>query len=94
MVFKTLRLVAILAAALIAPYCRAEAQQSGDVHRIGYVQIAPPQVQLHLTEVFERGLRESGYTAGRDILIEYRFAGRRVDRLPALVADLVRLNLE
>jgi ABC-type uncharacterized transport system substrate-binding protein len=92
--FNILRLIAMLIVGCLALHRAAEAQQSGKVPRVGYLQIASPEVQLHLTEAFERGLREKGYTPGRDIVIEYRFAGGRVERLPELAADLVRLKVD
>ena len=70
------------------------AQQPGKVHRIGYLQIAPREAQVHLIEAFERGLTERGYVVGRDILIEYRFADGKPERLDKLADDLVRLKVD
>jgi putative tryptophan/tyrosine transport system substrate-binding protein len=47
-----------------------------------------------LTEAFQQGLRQLGYIEGRNIVIEYRFADGREDRLPELAAELVRLNVD
>ena len=71
-----------------------EAQQAQRVYRIGYLQVAPRDVQVHLIDAFEDGLRKQGYSFGRDIVIEYRFADGDVDRLPNLAADLVRLKVD
>jgi putative ABC transport system substrate-binding protein len=64
------------------------------VWRIGYLQISPREAQLHLIQAFEGGLRERGYTLGRDVVIEYRFADGQFKRLPELAADLVRLKVD
>ncbi len=72
----------------------AGAQQTGKVWRIGYLQTSPREAQAHLIQAFEGGLRERGYTPGRDIVIEYRFADGSVERLPELAADLVRLKVD
>jgi len=89
-----LRALALLALAILLPIGLAAAQQSGKVHRIGYLQIAPREVQAHLIAAFERGLTERGYVVGRDVLIEYRFADGKPERLNKLAEDLVRLKVE
>jgi putative ABC transport system substrate-binding protein len=70
----------------------AEAQQSGKVRRIGYVSTTLPGSVTH--EAFRQGLRDLGYTEGKDIVIEWRHAEGNPDRLPDLAADLVRLNVD
>jgi ABC-type uncharacterized transport system substrate-binding protein len=78
---------------LAAPLA-AEAQQPAKVARIGYLSInlaAAPPNQL---EAFRRGLRDLGYVEGRDVVIEYRDASGKVDRLSALAAELVALKVD
>jgi putative tryptophan/tyrosine transport system substrate-binding protein len=71
------------------------AQHAGNVPRIGYLSpgSASPGPLAHHDE-FQRGLRELGYVEGRSIVIEYRFADGKFDRLAALAAELVQLNVE
>jgi putative tryptophan/tyrosine transport system substrate-binding protein len=73
----------------------ARAQQVGKVPRIGYLSpgsASPGPLAYH--DEFERGLRELGYIEGRNIVIEYRFADGKFDRLGALAAELVQLNVD
>jgi putative tryptophan/tyrosine transport system substrate-binding protein len=72
----------------------AFAQQPVKVSRIGYLTISPRATQSHLIEAFERGLTERGYVVGRDIVIEYRFADGRLERLQGLAEDLVRAKVD
>jgi putative ABC transport system substrate-binding protein len=81
-----------IAAALASPG-RVFAQSSKKTVRIGYLQTAPRSAQLELMQSFEVGLRERGYTVGRDLLIEARFAEGKIDRLPGLAAELVQLGI-
>src|SRR3982751_4917754 len=80
-------------ALLTAPFI-AEAQQAAKVARIGYLA-TNPAISPHLHEAFLlQGLRDLGYIEGRNVLIEYREAEGKADRLPALAAQLVALNVD
>ena len=57
---------------------------------IGFLGSASPELSANLVRAFREGLSETGYVEGRNITIEYRWAGGQNDRLPALAADLVR----
>jgi putative tryptophan/tyrosine transport system substrate-binding protein len=71
----------------------AEAQQPArEVPRIGILFIGDRN-QPHL-EAFRQGLRERGYTEGKNIAIEYRYAEGKIDRLPLLAAELVKLKVD
>jgi putative ABC transport system substrate-binding protein len=73
----------------------AYAQQVGKVPRIGYLSpgsASPGPLAYH--DEFQRGLRELGYVEGQNIVIEYRFAEGKFDRLDQLAAELVRLNVD
>ena len=67
----------------------APAQQGMAV--IGFLHSGSPQVNSGIVEAFRQGLREAGYTEGKNIKIEFRWAEDRNDRLPALAADLIRI---
>ena len=57
---------------------------------IGFLSSASPQSYAHVVAAFRQGLKEVGYVEGQNIAIEYRWAEGQYDRLPALVADLLR----
>jgi putative tryptophan/tyrosine transport system substrate-binding protein len=83
-----------LTAALLAAPLAAEAQQAGRVFRIGFLGVADPARYAPGVEAVRLGLRDYGYVEGRNITIEFRWAEGRYDRLPALAAELVRLNVD
>jgi putative ABC transport system substrate-binding protein len=72
----------------------ASAQQPAKVSRIGYLTGATPDGQSARIEAFRQGLRDLGYVEGKNIVIEYRYAEEKRDRLSALAAELVRLKVE
>jgi putative ABC transport system substrate-binding protein len=80
-------------AVLFAAPLAAEAQQAAKIARIGYLSpnlAASP----HLHEAFRQGLRDLGYVEGRNVVIEYRDAEGKPERLPALAAELVALKVD
>jgi putative tryptophan/tyrosine transport system substrate-binding protein len=79
---------------LLAPHFPAEAQQPTKVPRIGYLSVSSPSAMSTRTEAFRQGLRELGYVEGKNIVIEWRSAEGQRDRLPSLVAELVRLKVD
>ena len=85
-------LAVVLALGLLAGPLAAEAQQASKVYRIGYLsdRLGPGAFE----EAFLRGLRELGYVQGRNIVIEYRWAEGKVERLPALAAELISLKVD
>ena len=77
----------------------AAAQQPTKIPRIGFLSrdLHPADSRApapHNLEAFRQGLRELGYVEGKNIVIEYRYADGRSERLPALTEELVRLNVE
>jgi putative ABC transport system substrate-binding protein len=84
--------ITLLLGGLFSPSA-AEAQQAAKA-RIGILTINSAAAAPHLTEAFLQGLRDLGYVEGRTVAIEYRDAGGKVDRLPALAAELVALKVD
>jgi putative tryptophan/tyrosine transport system substrate-binding protein len=83
-----------LCALLPALCASAEAQQPTKVPRIGYLFGASLSADSARIPAFRQGLRELGYVEGKNIIIEYRYAEGKFDRLPALAAELVRLKVD
>jgi len=73
---------------------RAEAQQPTKIPRIGYLGGGSPSSNPARIEAFRQGLRELGYVEGKNIVIEWRYAEEKLDRLPALAAELVSLKVD
>ena len=83
----------IAAGSLLAAPLAAEAQQTAKAARIGYLSpnlAASP----HLRVAFRQGMRDLGYVEGRNVVIEFRDAERKTERLPALAAELVALKVD
>jgi putative ABC transport system substrate-binding protein len=85
-------MVMLVVAALAAPLA-GEAQQAGKVSRVGVLSPGkpPPDDAFHQRELFEAGLRELGWTPGSNVLVDYRYAEGKLERLPVLAAELVRI---
>jgi len=80
---------------LLAVCFPAEAQQPTNVPRIGYVSgSGNPKTPGPQVEGFQQGLRDLNYIEGKNILVEYRYVERGLDRVPGLVAELVRLKVD
>src|SRR6516165_2732976 len=71
----------------------ARAQQPGKIHTIGFLSPSVPVFTAVIT-AFSNALRELGWIEGQNIAIERRYAENRLERLPELAAELVRLNVE
>jgi putative tryptophan/tyrosine transport system substrate-binding protein len=88
-VLSILFVVVLLAVAVIA-----DAQQAAKVPRIGILFPGSPATFSLRSNAFLQGLGELGYLEGKTIAIEWRWAEDKVERLPELAAELVRLNVD
>jgi len=88
-VLSILFVVVLLAFAVIA-----EAQQPKKVPRIGYVGGVSLSANTARHEAFRQGLRELHYVEGKNIVIDWRSADGKIERFPALAAEMVRLKLD
>ena len=79
---------------LLALCSSGEAQQPTKIPRIGYLAFGDPTSAGPPVEAFRQGLREFGYVEGENILVEYRYAEGRQDRVPSLVNELVQLKVD
>ena len=86
-------MVTLILSLLTAPFV-VEAQPAAHVPRLGLLIPGSASAFASRIEAFRHGLRDLGYVEGRNIAIEYRFADGQADRLPALVAELVRLPVD
>jgi putative ABC transport system substrate-binding protein len=85
----------ITAAVVILGTPLAVDAQDGRVPRIGYLAADPPLPQgPGFDAAFRQGLRENGYVEGKNIKIEWRYASGKLELLPAMAADLVRLGVD
>ena len=81
-----------ICAVLLALSMSVMAQQAKKVPRIGFLGAASASGYAPQLEAFRQGLRDLGYVEGKNIILEYRWAEGRYDRLPDLAAELVRLK--
>jgi putative tryptophan/tyrosine transport system substrate-binding protein len=81
-----------LSTLLLALCFPAQAQQQAKVHKFGWLGARPSSAGGQ--EIIPRMLRDLGYVEGKNIAFEYRFADNKVDRLPALADELVRLKVD
>src|SRR5882762_4180188 len=91
---RVIGLAAIFSLSFVLAPGASGAQQTGKIPRIGVLSpqksTEPASTQR---EPFERGLRELGWTPGSNVIVEYRFAEGKVERLPELAAEFIRLGM-
>jgi len=91
---KSILLSILVVAVQIVIGVVAEAQQPLKIPRIGYLAAPSLSAVVVRIEAFRQGLRELGYVEGKNIVIEWRSAEEKLDRLSALAAELVRLKVD
>jgi putative tryptophan/tyrosine transport system substrate-binding protein len=90
---RNLNSAILLGAILLALCSSAIAQQPKRIPRIGFLGGVMPGAVAARIDAFRQSFRELGYVEGKNIVIEYRYAEDKLDRLPTLAAELVRLNV-
>ena len=88
------RVVVLLAASVLSWFGLAQAQQPAKTPRVGLLISASSEETLPFIDAFRLGLRELGYVEGKNLVIEYRYADGKLDRLPDLAAELVGLKVD
>ncbi len=86
--------LAMIVLAGLAALGEAEAQRPAKVARIGLLVGGTPSSTAPLTEAFRQGLRDLGYVEGQNITLERRYAEGKIEVLPDLAAELVRLKVD
>src|SRR5262245_13882176 len=89
------KITVLTISAMLFAFCGpVGAQQPGKVPRIGFLDNSTASGSAGLLEVFRQELRKLGWMEGKNVNIEYRFAEQKLERLPELAADLVRLKVD
>jgi putative tryptophan/tyrosine transport system substrate-binding protein len=83
----------IIAIGILLGSVAAQAQQTVNVYRIGFLGNSTAALEANLVGPFREGLRDLGYVEGRNVLIEYRWAEGKYDRFPALIGELLALKV-
>ena len=89
---KVTAFLVLLALSLLVAPLPATAQPPGKVYRIGYLATIPPPA--HLWEALLDGLREHGYSEGRNLVFERRFSEGNTERFVAFAAEMVQLKVD
>jgi len=86
--------ISLIGGAVALPLAARAQQPAGRAYRVGSLTISSREQTHHLFTAFEESLRSLGYRVGENVATEYRFADGKLERLPALAADLVRLGVD
>jgi putative ABC transport system substrate-binding protein len=86
--------IEVCASGLVIARSVAEAQPAAKVYRVGVLLVATAETVAPLVRALTEGLRDLGYVEGRNVVFERRYADGRLERLPDLAAELVRLRVD
>jgi putative ABC transport system substrate-binding protein len=86
--------IALGAGTLALPFGSFAQQPPAKFHRIGFLGLTSAGGWESRLEAFRAGMRDLGYVEGKNLMIEFRWAEGKYDRLPALAAEMVRLNVD
>src|SRR5262249_38973530 len=92
--YSTVGFIITLILSLLTAPLTAEPQPLAHIPRIGWLGGTSPAVNPAVLEAFRDGLRAHGWVEGQNVVMEYRWAEGRFERLPALAAELVRLPVD
>ncbi|MGB9386555.1 MAG: ABC transporter substrate-binding protein, partial [Pseudolabrys sp.] len=81
--------IAVISAAIACAFGAHAQQQSLPV--VGYLSFTSPDERPTLVAAFRQGLQQAGFVVGQNVAIEYRSAGGKFERLPALAAELAKI---
>jgi ABC-type uncharacterized transport system substrate-binding protein len=89
---RLIGLAVVLALSLVLTPNAADTQSSAKVHRLAYLGNSSAALESDLVVAFRQGLRELNYVEGQNLILDFRWAEGRYERLPALLAEAIRLN--
>jgi len=92
--YSTVGLILLFTLGMLAAPRMSAAQQPAKKPRIGFLAVRSPSIVSQNLEAFRRGLHEHGWLEGQTITVEYRWAEGKVERLPDVAAELVRLKVD
>ena len=91
---RLIGLAVVLTFSLLAAPLAADAQQTGNVHRVAVLGLLPNQFALPFLNALRDGLRDLGYVDRRNLVLDYLTADAKPERLPEVAADAVRLGYD
>jgi putative ABC transport system substrate-binding protein len=91
---RLIGLAVVLTLTLVLAPLAAQGQRAGKVAHIGYLSPLSAARDSSNMEAFRQGLRDLGYVEGKTALIDARYADGKLEKLPELAAEIVRLNVD